>query len=389
MLKKLCRLCGDKLFLKPLLTLNGMPKAAQHFLDKDQFLDDVAIDLDIFQCTNCGLVQLNIDPVSYFKEVITAASISGDARKSRLKQMSEFAKKYCLINKKVIEIGCGKGNMLDIIDEAQMEAYGLEYSPDSISIAKNAGRRVIKGFIDDLEEIENSPFHGFVCFNFLEHMPNPGSAINKIYNNLHPGGVGLVTVPNLNYLLDTKSFYEFVSDHLSYFTIDTLKNAFLSNRFDVLECSLINNENDILILVKKNVEKKYQKKNEIKKIDLKDNYNEVDKLINDLKSIVKKYKSNNKKIAIWGAGHRTLALLALSNLKDIEYIVDSAKFKQGKYSPVIHTKIVSPQTLKESKVDLLIVMLPGIYPDEVIRSVKQMNINIELAKLKDNKIEFI
>ena len=94
MLKKLCRLCGDKLFLKPLLTLNGMPKAAQHFLDKDQFLDDVAIDLDIFQCTNCGLVQLNIDPVSYFKEVITAASISGDARKSRLKQMSEFAKKY-------------------------------------------------------------------------------------------------------------------------------------------------------------------------------------------------------------------------------------------------------------------------------------------------------
>ena len=82
-------------------------------------------------------------------------------------------------------------------------------------------------------------------------------------------------------------------------------------------------------------------------------------------------------------------MLALSNLKDIEYIVDSAKFKQGKYSPVIHTKIVSPQTLKESKVDLLIVMLPGIYPDEVIRSVKQMNINIELAKLKDNKIEFI
>ena len=55
----------------------------------------------------------------------------------------------------------------------------------------------------------------------------------------------------------------------------------------------------------------------------------------------------------------------------------------------MHTKIISPELLKESNVDLLIVMLPGIYPDEVIKSVKQMKINIELAKLRDNKIEFI
>ena len=92
---------------------------------------------------------------------------------------------------------------------------------------------------------------------------------------------------------------------------------------------------------------------------------------------------------MWGAGHRTLALLALSELKDIEFIVDSAKFKQGMYSPVINTKIVSPDTLKEGKIDLLIIMVPGIYPDEVIKSVKQMNIDIRIAKLKDNIIEYI
>ena len=76
-------------------------------------------------------------------------------------------------------------------------------------------------------------------------------------------------------------------------------------------------------------------------------------------------------------------------MKDIEFIVDSAKFKQGMYSPVINTKIVSPDTLKEGKIDLLIIMVPGIYPDEVIKSVKQMNIDIRIAKLKDNIIEYI
>ena len=84
-----------------------------------------------------------------------------------------------------------------------------------------------------------------------------------------------------------------------------------------------------------------------------------------------------------------MALLALSKVSEIEYIVDSAKFKQGMYSPVINTKIVSPEALIEDKIDLLIIMVPGIYPDEVIKSVKQMNINIKIAKLKDNIIEFI
>ncbi len=140
MQKKSCRLCGYDLFNKPLLTLNGMPKAAQHFLSKNDITNDKGIDLDIFQCSSCGLVQLTIEPVDYYKEVITAASISGDARKSRLNQMLEFANKYDLKGKKIIEIGCAKGNMLDIIEEAKMKAYGLEYSSESIKIAKNANR---------------------------------------------------------------------------------------------------------------------------------------------------------------------------------------------------------------------------------------------------------
>lgn len=34
-------------------------------------------------------------------------------------------------------------------------------------------------------------------------------------------------------------------------------------------------------------------------------------------------------------------------------------------------------------------MVPGIYPDEVIKSVKKMKLHAKLAKLKDNKIQFI
>ena len=100
-------------------------------------------------------------------------------------------------------------------------------------------------------------------------------------------------------------------------------------------------------------------------------------------------RKKNKKIAIWGAGHRTLALLALAQLKNIFFIVDSAKFKQNKFSPINFTKIVSPQNLDNRNIDLLIVMLPGIYPDEVINKLLRQKVSYKLAKLINNKIKFI
>ena len=140
---------------------------------------------------------------------------------------------------------------------------------------------------------------------------------------------------------------------------------------------------------KKNKKKNKKKILNIKKVIIQNDYEEVEKLIDNLKNLIKDCKRKKMKVAIWGAGHRTLALLALSKIKDIEYIVDSAKFKQGRYSPVMNTKIVSPEILTKDKIDLLIIMVPGIYPDEVIKNVKNMNIDISLAKLKDNMIEFI
>ena len=55
----------------------------------------------------------------------------------------------------------------------------------------------------------------------------------------------------------------------------------------------------------------------------------------------------------------------------------------------MHTKIFSPEILKKNEIDLLIVMVPGIYPDEVIKTAKNMNLKADIAKLRDNKIKCI
>lgn len=390
-----CRLCTFKIHNKPILNLKNMPIAAQHFLKKkDTYKKDKSINLKILQCKNCGLVQLNIKPVNYYKSVITAASISGDAKKEKLRQLSSLKKKFNLRNKKIIEFGCGTGAVLDLIKSLKMKAFGLEFSLKSVNQGKRKKRNIIKGYLENMSSIKGAPFDGFVCYNFLEHIPKLNLFIKKIYKNLTENGVGIITVPNLDYLIKTKSFYEFVPDHLSYFTMKTIKSLFIKHNFKIIEIKLINNQNDIfLVIKKKKIKKKFKKeifKKPIKIFNLKKDFDEVEKLITTLNKIKKLYRTKKEKIAIWGAGHRTLALLALSKFDEIQYIVDSAKFKQGLYSPINYTKIVSPDSLKKNPVNLLIVMLPGIYPNEVIQNVKRMNIRgLKLAKLSNNKIIYI
>lgn len=105
-----------------------------------------------------------------------------------------------------------------------------------------------------------------------------------------------------------------------------------------------------------------------------------------MKNFVDQNRLNGKKLAVWGAGHRTLALLSIAKISEISFIVDSADFKQGKYSPVMHSKIVSPKTLAESDVDIIIVMVPGLYPDEVVKKIQSFSRIFEIYKLQDNKL---
>ena len=372
-----CHLCDHPLYPEPVLRLAGMPRAAQYYPEKDEFGNDRGMDLHIYQCSSCALVQLDREPVSYYREVITAASISGEAKLSRFRQMKALVNDFGLQGKKALDVGCGKGEMLDILEDAGLKATGIEASPKSVAKGRSAGRDIIQGYIGDMDRIFASPFDAFISLNYLEHLPGPGSIIQRIHDQITADAVGFVTVPNLDYLLETKCFYEFVADHLSYFTKKTLPHAFESNGFDVLDCQTINNDNDIAVIVRKR-----------KKLNISRGMGEMEHLIETLRGIISCYKARNRRVAVWGAGHRTLALLALCGLDTIDYVIDSAKFKQGKFTPVLHLEIVSPEHLKKEVVDLVIIMVPGIYPDEVLNILVQMNLGVDIAILRDNTIEF-
>lgn len=371
-----CRVCDNPFFKKPLLQYKNMPKAAQYLPDINGLENDQGVSLDIYQCAACGLVQLDNEPVPYYKEVVRAAAFSSEMKQFRLDQFKRIIEKYTLNNKKVIEIGCGKGEYLSLIQAVGVKAYGLEYSEDSVTECLNQRLNVLQGYIDDSSyNIEHGHFDAFFILSFLEHFPDPNSMLQGIHHNLVDGGIGVVEVPNFDMIIKHNLFSEFIGDHLLYFTQETLKTMLNLNGFEVIECHEIWHDYIISAVVKKR---------QMLDISRFSYYQE------NLKQLFETFLSQyrGKKVAVWGAGHQALAILALLDLADkIRYVVDSATFKQNRYTPATHIPIVSPDKLSSDPVDAVIVMAAS-YSDEVAKILRErFGSSMKIVVLRDSGLE--
>ena len=251
-MEKLCRCCKAKIKEAPILYYRNMPGAAQFFPDEDGLEEEKGVDLALYQCMRCGLIQLADDPVPYYRDVIRAAGISEELREYRKEFFGNFVQKYGLKHKKVLEIGSGCGEFLSVMNSVGADGSGLEHRWESVEECQRKGLNVYQGFIEDENtRIENAPYDAFFIMNFLEHIPNPGEFLMGIYHNLTDEAVGLIEVPNVDMVLEKMMFSEFISDHLMYFTEKSLRNLLELNGFEVLSCESVWHNYVLSAVVKK------------------------------------------------------------------------------------------------------------------------------------------
>ena len=371
-----CRVCARALFHEPLLRYANMPRVAQFLPDRSSLESDRGLDLTIWQCSGCGLVQLRDEPVYYYKDVIRAVGLSDEMRAFRATQFRGFFDRFSLAGKKVIEIGCGRGDYLSMLRDAGADAVGLEHSAASVAACRAAGLNVTEGFVGSPEDVvPGGPFDGFAIFNFLEHLPDPNATLAGIHRNLADGGVGLVEVPNFDMMLRERQFAEFMSDHLCYFTAETLTTALSINGFEVLECTDEWHGYVLSAVVRKRA-----------RLDLSGFHAQQARLRDEVHAHIQRFSP--KSVAIWGAGHQALALIALLDLQhSIRYVVDSAPFKQGRYTPATHLPIVPPSMLETDPVEAVIVMAAG-YSDEVARTIRaRFDPRLDVALWRESGLE--
>ena len=228
----ICRLCHSKNSFTEIITLSNFPKSAQFMPKPEEFEEDIPLDLNVVECNYCNLTQLTNDPVDYYKDVITAASMNDASKDILKKEFLPIIEEYNLKNTDVLEIGSGKGDFLTVLNELDLKSTGIENKNESVDFAKKRNLNVIKGYLlDDIKITKNFSF--IVCNNFLEHQPNIKKFLNKSYDLLNKEGIIYISVPNLERIIEKSCFYEFVTDHLVYFTKNSLKLALEMNGFEI------------------------------------------------------------------------------------------------------------------------------------------------------------
>jgi SAM-dependent methyltransferase len=115
--------------------------------------------------------------------------------------MQALRLKYCLDalpGGRVIDIGCGAGNMPKAIKHYRpgLDVYGLEFAHAAVTEAQRDARGVtfIEGSADQLPLADGS-FDAAVMFDVLEHVPDPPRLLAEVTRILRPGGVFHVFCP--------------------------------------------------------------------------------------------------------------------------------------------------------------------------------------------------
>ncbi|MBF0296207.1 MAG: methyltransferase domain-containing protein [Magnetococcales bacterium] len=373
-----CRVCGGMLYPEPLLCYDNMPGAAQFMPDAATLSADRGEHLEVGQCSACGLIQLFGPPVHYWREVVRATAFSAAMREFRLQQFGAFATTHGLAGRKVLEVGCGRGEYLALLREQGMLAWGVEHAEASVAQCRQAGLPVFAGSIDSPEQrLPEAPFDGFFMLSFLEHLPAPVATLRGIAANLTEGAVGLVEVPNFDMIVRNGLFSEFIRDHLFYFTRQTLTQLLGMAGFEVLECREVWQDYILSATVRKRA-----------RADLTHLLGFQERIHAQIHGYLDRFPP--RKVAIWGAGHQALAVISLLKLQDrVACVIDSAPFKQGKFTPASHLPIRSPEHLRSEPMAAVLVMAAS-YSDEVAGILRdRYDPGLGVAILRDYGLEVV
>ncbi len=291
----------------------------------------------------------------------------------RISQLGEWIQSNKLEGTRILEVGCGRGEYMELLKRAGASLVtGIEYSAESVDFAKKRGLDVYRGYLDDAFDPENlGRFGAFAVFSFMEHWPDINGSLKQLDELLEEGAQGLVEVPNLEHMIQNGLYSEFTTDHIYYFDRATLARTMELNGFEVHQIQSI--WHDYILSARVSKRGRLNTDHFVKR---------QQEVVAQIQSFVDDFAY--KDVVIWGAGHQALAIMSIAQLGGkVSHVIDSATFKQGRYTPGTGLLIKSPASLLEDRPRAVLIMAAA-YSEEVAHELEERYPQVEnVAILKE------
>ncbi|MGE4589822.1 MAG: class I SAM-dependent methyltransferase [Acidaminococcaceae bacterium] len=197
----------------------------------------------VLKCKECNLVQLDHMPeisedqnfydadqqVKNCISELTLQQMQTNAREDNLRRY-EMIKQYHNEETKLLEIGCGYGFFLELLQSEGIFAEGIEIGEERRSIAnKRCNNRIQAINLLADTTLQCSEKYDIVClFQVLEHISNPVlflANIKRLF--LNDSSLVIIEIPNVDdqMLNHSKAYFDFYWQraHLTYYSQQTVK----------------------------------------------------------------------------------------------------------------------------------------------------------------------
>lgn len=144
---------------------------------------------------------------------------------------------------KVLEVGCGLGDLLVYLNEQNLDVEGIEIASAALSVTKKRNLRVHEGTFETLAcgKLKNKKYNTIIFISVLEQIRNPELAIKFAKNILAPGGLIIIRSGNdYNPLqiiardkLNLNEWWVNIPDHLYYFSFDSISKILTNSGFEI------------------------------------------------------------------------------------------------------------------------------------------------------------
>jgi len=290
--------------------------------------DNIFIPYNVYTCLNCKTSQTkylgNLDIIYKFNH----ADSTGDIMKNLHKYACNVLKKYINNITNITEIGSAKGILSNLVlqEYKNISKYYI-IEPEFIGNITEK-QIIINDFFENVNIDKYSDSNTIIISHVMEHFYNPIDVLKRIQENSNIEYFLLIW-PDLEHYKDNNIYHVLNTEHTFYIDNNCIQLLFNNHSFEMLEQIKYENHS-VIYFFKRNNNLKSQEL--INKNYLIDSY--FNTLLNRKQEIIEfiKYnRNNNKKICIWPASVHTQFLLMITEIKDIDFVLDNSPNKIGKY----------------------------------------------------------
>lgn len=346
-------------------------------------------DIQLGFCDACGFIyNMAFDEarLEYSERYDPTQAYSGTFNAWHRQLAEDVVERFGLKGKRVIEIGCGKGEFLHLLAEVGAVS-GVGFDPSyEASRDTSTGHDGLE-FVADFYSEKYADVHGdaVCCKMTLEHIAPARRFMDTVRRTVgdDPDTVVLFQVPDMRRILEEAAFWDIYYEHCSYFSAGSLARLFRASGFDVVD---VRREYDDQYLM---LEARSGSRWTGAPVDGEDDLDELRGLVARFQDRLGElhatwqgrldgYRAEGKKAVVWGSGSKGVAFLTtFGGGEGIEYVVDINPHRQGHYMLRTGQEIVSPEFLVDHRPDVVIVMNP-VYRDEIVADLERLGLSPEV-----------